>query len=61
MNKICEATLLIIIPSSSYERITRYLKNYQNQVLNSNIKIEYLKISEITGNYINESVSLRKF
>ena len=61
MNKTCEATLLIIIPSSSYERITRYLKNYQNQVLNSNIKIEYLKISEITENYINESVSSRKF
>lgn len=57
MNKTCEATLLIIISSSSYERITRYLKNYQNQVLNSNIKIEYLKISEITENYINESVS----
>lgn len=61
MNKTCKATLLIIIPSSSYERITRYLKNYQNQVLNSNIKIEYLKISEITENYINESVSSRKF
>lgn len=61
MNKTCEPTLLIIIPSSSYERITRYLKNYQNQVLNSNIKIEYLKISEITENYINESVSSRKF
>lgn len=61
MNKTCKATLLIIIPSSSYERITRYLKIYQNQVLNSNIKIEYLKISEITENYINESVSSRKF
>lgn len=61
MNKTCKPTLLIIIPSSSYERITRYLKNYQNQVLNSNIKIEYLKISEITENYINESVSSRKF
>ena len=61
MNKTCKATLLIIILSSSYERITRYLKNYQNQVLNSNIKIEYLKISEITENYINESVSSRKF
>lgn len=61
MNKTCKATLLIIIPSSSYGRITKYLKNYQNQVLNSNIKIEYLKISEITENYINESVSLRKF
>ena len=61
MNKTCEATLLIIISSSSYERITRYLKNYQNQVLNSNIKIEYLKISQITENYINESVSSIKF
>lgn len=61
MNKTCKATLLIIIPSSSYGRITKYLKNYQNQVLNSNIKIEYLKISQITENYINESVSLRKF
>lgn len=60
MNKTCKATLLIIIPSSSYERITRYLKNYQNQFLNSNIKIEYLKISEITENYINEAVSSRK-
>ena len=60
MNKICEATLLIIISSSSYERITRQLKNYQNQVLNSNINIEYLKISEITENYINEAVSSRK-
>ena len=61
MNKICEATLLIVIPNNSYEKVTRYLKNYQNQVLNSNIKIEYLKISEITENYINESVSSRKF
>ena len=61
MNKTCEATLLIVIPNNSYEKVTRYLKNYQNQVLNSNIKIEYLKISEITGNYINESVSSRKF
>ena len=54
-------TQMITQDSSSYERITRYLKNYQNQVLNSNIKIEYLKISEITENYINESVSSRKF
>lgn len=61
MNKIYEATLLIVIPNNSYEKVTRYLKNYQNQVLNSNIKIEYLKISEITENYINELVSSRKF